>query len=459
MSHIAWFENLSRNDVAIAGGKGANLGELTRAGFPVPPGFVLTADGFRAFVEANSLHERIEAELKGLDADDTPALERASAAIRKLIDEGTFPEAIRAELFEGYAELERRMGRSPLLVAVRSSATLEDTADFSFAGMLRSYLNARGGEDLVAKVRGCWASLFGPRVLFYRVKQGLTGAEHAVAVVVQAMVDSEQSGVLFTVDPSTGNRDVVVIESAWGLGEVVVGGEVEPDHYVVEKSSAAIIERSLGRKEIELARDPRSGENVERRLSPERAGASSLTDEQVKAIAELAVRDEAHYGVPQDGEFAIERGRIFLVQTRPVTTLRRPRREAEAVEEKGEKVLVRGHPASPGVAIGTVRVLGSPEEGARLQRGEILVTHMTTPDWVPLMRRAAAIVTEGGGMTSHAAIVSRELGLPCVVGTRNATEVLVDGMEVTVDAREGVVLRGRVKRAERPRAEQAAPRE
>jgi pyruvate,water dikinase len=453
VSYIAWFEEVSKKDAPLVGGKGANLGEMTRAKLPVPPGYVVTADAFRAFVKENALAQEIEARLSGLPVDDPAALHAASEMLQTRIRRAPMPEDVRSAIVESYKELARRAGdESDPLVAVRSSATVEDAAQASFAGMFRSHLNVRSADDLVSKVQDCWASGFGARVLFYRIKQGLGSAERLVAVVVQRMASSEQSGVMFTVDPATGDRELLVIEATWGLGETVVGGQVAPDHFVVRKRDLQIVDRRVAEKSFELVRDPGTGRNVKRQLAPERARASSLSDEQVRSLAELGMRTEKHYGAPQDIEFAIEGGKLYLVQTRPVTTLAQPQiGQAEAASERptGE-VLVRGLSASPGVASGRVRVLRSPEQGRQLEPGEILVAPMTTPDWVPFMRRAAAIVTDSGGTTSHAAIVSRELGLPCIVGTRNGTTTLEEARQVTVDARAGVVYAGVVEPSARP---------
>src|SRR5690606_34803026 len=354
------------------------------------------------------------------------------------------PEDVRREIEEAYRELGSREGVEDLAVAVRCSATVEDTAQYSFAGMFQSFLNVRGAGALSERVGDCWASSYGARVLFYRIERGL-GEEAPLAVVVQKMVDSEKAGVLFTVDPATGDPNRLVIEAAWGLGEVVVGGEVNPDRYEVENDTFATV-RLIGPKDVMLVRDEKTGEHVRVELPEGNATAPALTTAEVRELAELGKRDEAQYGVPQDAEWAIEDGRIYLVQTRPVTTLWE--RPATRSPVRGQ-VLLSGLGASPGVASGTVRVLDSPKEGGKLREGEILVTSRTAPDWVPLMRRAAAIVTDSGGMTSHAAIVSRELGIPCIVGTREATRVLQDGMAVTVDAREGTVVAGEVAAGER----------
>ena len=434
---VRWFRDVGRGDVALVGGKGANLGEMTRAGLPVPPGFVVTTAAYRRFAEANGLSEPIASRLARLNVDDSDALRADAEALQNLIRRAPAPDDVRAAIVEAYAALPRPEGETGALVAVRSSGTVEDTAQFSFAGMFQSTLNVRGTEALMRAVKECWASAFTARLLFYRAKQGL-GGEMLVSAVVQKMVNAERSGVVFTVNPATNDRDRIVVEAAWGLGEVVVLGQVTPDHYEVDKATLRVLTAAPGRKEFMLVRDEHTGETVQRPLSEERATARVLTDAEATAIAELAVRDERHYGAPQDAEWAIEDGTVYLVQTRPITTLA----VKDAAPPPAGLVLLHGLGAGPGTASGTVCVLDSPDDAGRLRPGEILVTAMTSPDWVPLMRRAAAVVTDAGGMTSHAAIVSRELGIPCIVGTRTATTTLKDGDIVTVNAREGTVVAG-----------------
>jgi len=440
MPNTAWFEELSRSDVPRAGGKGANLGEMVRAGLPVPPGFVVTVDAFAAFLSESGLADEIRKLREGLDVDDTAALGIVSEKIQTRVRETSVPDEVRARIVESYHTLATRVGEDNPFVAVRSSATAEDTKQFSFAGMHRSFLNVRGDDAVVDAVRACWASAFTARALFYR-STSHAPVDAELAVVIEAMIDSDKSGVLFTIDPTSGREDVMVIESAWGLGEVVVGGLVQPDRYVVDKKTLAIVDRAVGHKAFELVRGEREP-NERHDLLPERADAPSLSDDEVRAIARLALADERHYGAPQDAEFAIAHGKEWLVQTRPVTT-----RPKQAVRE-GE-VLVRGLLASPGKVSGAVRVLLGPELGESLEKGEILVAPMTTPDWVPVLRRAGGIITDSGGKTSHAAIVSRELGIPCIVGAGDATKVLTTGTVVTLDATEGVV-RGGIEKTTKP---------
>jgi pyruvate,water dikinase len=453
VEYIRWFDELQKTDVLVAGGKGANLGEMVHAGLPVPPGFVVTAAAYRTFIDEAGLAAAIQTELGALDVNDRGALEAAAEGIQARIREAPVPAAVRDALVAAYEELSRREGVAAELVAVRSSATMEDTERASFAGMNRSYLNVQDSEELVQRVRDVWASLYSPRAIFYRKERGLAG-EPEIAVIVQKMVDSAKSGVAFSIDPATGDEQTLVIEAAYGLGEVVVAGQVEPDHYAVAKADLRLREARVGHKAFMLVRDAHGG-NQRVDLPPDRADGRVLTDDEVQRVADLVRRDEAHYRASQDVEWAIENSHTYLVQSRPVTArASAPPAPTDRAAGAG-KLLVRGLAASPGTAVGAVRVIRAPAEGDVLQAGEVLVAPMTSPDWVPFMRRAVAVVTDSGGMTSHAAIVSREMGLPCIVGTREATAVLHDGMVVTVDATAGVVLEGRVEAS--PTAPPAPP--
>ena len=435
--YVRWFEHITKGDVALVGGKGANLGEMTHARFPVPPGFVVTVDAYRRFAEATGVGLRLREQLSTLDVDDPDALRRTSDSIQALVRDAAMPDDVRSEIVAAYALLAPDADHPDEIVAVRSSGTVEDTAQFSFAGMFQSTLNVHGADAVLRAVKDCWASGFTARLLFYQAKQGLAG-ELLIAAVVQKMVASERAGVVFTVNPASNDANRLVIEGAWGLGEVVVLGEVTPDHIEVDKRTLAIVSRTAARQEFMLTRDRSTGETVRVALSPDGMEAPVLSDDEIREIATLARRDEEHYGVPQDAEWAIENGKVYLVQTRPITTITE---RGKAPTEPG-RVLLHGLGVGPGVVSGRVRVLASPDDSGALETGEILVAAMTSPDWVPLMRRAAAVVTDAGGMTSHAAIVSRELGIPCVVGTRLATKVLHNGMVVTVNAREGTIVEG-----------------
>ncbi len=441
---IKWFDELTKGDVATVGGKGANLGELVRAGLPVPEGFVVTAQAYLEAMDLAGVRTDLRERSTVPDAIGEDELGARASELRELVYKAGVPDALRGDLLDAY----RRLGSNEF-VAVRSSATAEDSATTSFAGMNETFTNVRGEDDLLERVVDCWASLFGARVLAYRATQGIV-AEPAIAVVVQRMVDSECSGVMFTVDPATGDPSRVVIEAAFGLGEVVVGGQIEPDAYVVAKQGPAIVETRMGNKTFQIVR---GADGRDRRVDNDEATAARpvLDADRILELARLAARVEAHYGAPQDTEWAIERGRVFFVQSRPITTLAPDPSERERVQRAApvpsgpaddSALLVSGMGASPGVVAGTVRVLRAPSDGHLLEAGEVLVAPMTNPDWVPVIRRAAALVTDSGGMTCHAAIVSRELGVPCIVGSRRATTVLRDGMVVTVDAARGKVFEG-----------------
>jgi pyruvate,water dikinase len=433
------FEQLRRTDVAFAGGKGANLGELTAAGMPVPPGFVVGAPAYAAFCEQTGLRERLDEVLHDLDVADTAALEDAAARAQAAVVETPAPDWLTAAVQDAYAQLTGDARDAP--VAVRSSATAEDTASASFAGMNETYLNVRGAAAVLEAVRRCWASLFGARTIFYRGERGFEQAAMDIAVVVQRQVLSARAGVMFTIDPSSGREDRLVIEGARGLGESVVSGTVSPDRYVVDRRTSAILAREVRHQELAIEPLPGGGTRT-RRLDPQEAAASVLDDTEVLELAQLGVRIQDHYGAAQDTEWAFDAdGRLWMLQSRPVTATAAPP-AAAAPDGPAGAVLARGLGAAPGSAVGAVRRVLAREDGHALAEGEVLVTHMTAPDWVPLMRRAAAIVTDSGGMTCHAAIVSRELGIPCVVGTGTATSTLRDGEVVTVDAGAGVVREG-----------------
>lgn len=386
------FAELTREDVAFAGGKGANLGELIAAGVPVPPGFVVGAPAYAAFCENTGVREQIAALLDPIDVDDTPALDTAARASRELVELAAMPPWLRDAIVAAY---ERLVGDDPSApVAVRSSATGEDTGSASFAGMNETFLNVRGADGVVGAVHHCWASLFGGRTVFYRAKRGFSRAGMDIAVVVQRQVAATRAGVMFTVDPATGSRDRIVIEGAFGLGESVVGGTVSPDRYVVDKSSGAVLAREVRRKELAVEPLPGGGTRT-RALDPGERDRPVLTDAEVDRLAALALRIEEHYHAPQDTEWAFDpHGDVWMLQSRPVTTMG----DADGAE------LLHGLGAAPGVGSGAVRLVSSLDDAASLRAGEVLVTHMTSPDWVPLMRRAAAIVTPANGANSRSVV-------------------------------------------------------
>ena len=435
---IRRFSELRKGDVDYAGGKGANLGELTSAGLPIPPGFVIGAPAYAAFCQEAGLRKRLAELLDNVDVEDTAALSQAAEQARALFDEAVMPDWLEHAIREAYSELSGSAGAVP--VAVRSSATAEDTAAASFAGMNETFLNIIDADAVIDAVRHCWRSLFGARTVYYRGSKDLSQADMDIAVVVQRQIQSTRAGVMFTANPATGDRNQLVIEGSFGLGEAVVSGSVSPDRYLVDKAAVSIRSREVHHKELTIVSIPGGG-TITRDLSEEEALTPVLTDEEVLTLAKLGRDIEAHYGSPQDTEWAFDPdGAVWMLQSRPITTLL-----GTVTAPTGATtgtVLLRGLGGAPGSASGAVRVLSTLADAARLGDGDILVTHMTTPDWVPLMRRAAAIATDSGGMTCHAAIVSRELGIPCVVGTGDATKKLRDGEIVTIDATHGVVVEG-----------------
>lgn len=435
MRYVEDIAGLGMADAEEAGGKGANMGEMVAAGLPVPPGFVVLRDSYLESMNAAGVSDQLNAAHR--EAMRTPDQDKQSemcTRMKALVLQAGMSAEVRDRILAAY----RAMGPD-VNVAVRSSATGEDGADASFAGMNATFTNISGAEQLIDAVQRCWASLFGPRVVTYRASRGFT-ADPAMAVVVQQMIASERSGVAFTADPTTDATDRVVVEGAFGQGEVVVSGSVEPDTYVVSKENGEILSRRIGYKAFKIVRGP-DGNDLNVDLDEAQALSQVLGDDEVRTIADIAIRSERHAGCPQDTEWAIAGGKTYIVQTRPITTLKRAAQQAPDTHE----VLLQGLPAVPGTASGVVRVLADVSDGSRLQDGEVLVAQMTNPDWLPTMRRAAALVTDTGGMTCHAAIVARELGVPCIVGARTATRDLEDGAIVTVDGTQGRVLAGRVE--------------
>ncbi|HHV79883.1 MAG TPA: phosphoenolpyruvate synthase [Firmicutes bacterium] len=449
--YVKWFQELSKNDVPLVGGKGANLGEMSRAGMPVPPGFCITAEAYKYFVETSGIQEYVRQALKGVNVDDIRALDEVTREIRSRIVSATVPGPIEAEIRQAFEEL--RKGEE-IAVAVRSSATAEDLPEASFAGQQDTYLNVKGIESVLTSVKKCWASLWNARATSYREKHGFNHMSVYLSVVVQKMVDADRAGVAFSTNPVNRSTAEIMINASWGLGEAVVSGQVTPDEYIVEKGSFRIKEKIVSDKKIMAARKPDGGVamvEVADYLGPDHVTRQCLSDEEIVELAKRVVSIENHYCFPQDIEWAYsERDkRFYLLQARPITTLGKQPGGAPVGEmtvgRSMAKVLVKGLGASPGVGVGKVVVVKSVAESERVQQGDVLVAVMTNPDFVPAMRKAAAIVTDEGGRTCHASIVSRELGLPCIVGTKNATQVLREGMLVTVDGARGIVYEGRVQ--------------
>lgn len=451
---LLWFEQMERGDVAIVGGKSSSLGEMTsKTDVPVPYGFATTAYAYRYFIEKSGLKEKMQAILAELtDVENSALLRDVSARLREAIMAEEMPEDLKAAIAAAYEELGKKVGEAEPYVAVRSSATAEDLPDASFAGQQDTYLNVKGAENIIAKVKECYASCFTDRAVYYREKQGFDHIEVALSAVIQMMVFSKAAGVMFTVNVATGDDSNILIEAAFGLGEYVVQGTVTPDNYTVSKAENKIVDRCVNEQDVMLVR--KEGGDCEELPVPEaERNVQTLTDEQILELAGYAKKIEAHYGCYMDMEWGIDArdGKIWILQARPETVWSRRNKENKPkVEAKAaaadRKVIVKGLPASPGLVSGRTHVILDPSHIDEFKEGEILVTEMTAPDWVPAMKKAKAIVTDSGGMTCHASIVSRELGIPCIVGTKSrgeaATTTVPDGIDVTVDATHGVVYEG-----------------
>lgn len=469
MKNIYWFFEVGKNDIDKVGGKGANLGELSQAGFAVPPGFIISAAAYRYFLKKTSLKHKIRSLLAGINPEDSKKLQQISAKIQKLIICQKVPADLEEEIFKFYQKLCRDcLKTGELLVAVRSSATAEDLPEASFAGQQQTFLNVQGNKRLTQAVLGAFASLFTARAIYYRIINRFDHLKVALAIPVQKMVESDLSGIIFTADPVTSDETKITIDAGFGLGEAIVLGSVTPDNYAVDKKTLAIIKKEIGDQAWKIIRKTKADQgalpskdedqyNIHVSIPESERNKQKLTDEQIVALAKIGKKIEDHYGQPQDVEFAIENDVIYIVQTRPITTLRNSQQSTinnqPSVDggklDVGSELILKGTGASMGMASGVVKILHGSSEIDRIEKGDILVAEMTTPDYVPAMHRAVAIVTDAGGKTSHAAIVSRELGIPCVVGTGTATHTLKEGMLVTVDGAEGIVYKGKIEKENR----------
>lgn len=445
MTNVLWFDEIGADDTSKVGGKSANLGELkNQVEVPVLPGFATTADAYDRFIKETDLRDKIETLLDGLDTDDVTDLQRRGKQIRAHIKEADMPESLREDFTESYEELEEKLGVENPEVAVRSSATAEDLPGASFAGQQETYLNVSGKQDLIKRIKDCFASLFTNRAISYREDKGFSHFDVKLSSVVQKMGRSDigAAGVMFTLDPDSGFDNVVTINGSYGLGEYVVLGEVNPDEFTVFKENMGIIERKLGDKEIKLVRneDHEEGdgqENVEKKVPQSDREKFCITDNQVKELAKYALKIEDHYGKPMDIEWVLDgqTKEMYIVQARPETV--QAEKDKNVIEDyklqEESEVLLEGEAIGSKIGEGKAHVLNSPKQIDKFEEGEVLVTDMTDPDWEPIMKKAGAIITNKGGRTSHAAIVSREIGVPAVIGTETATSELSDGQEVTVD--------------------------
>lgn len=440
-ANILWFNQLGIEDVNLVGGKGGNLGEMYNIGIPIPNGFVVTSTAYFQFIKENNLKKAIQDILKTIDVDQPDQLDDASKRIRLIIRKAPINQELSIEIMKAYKKLSGFGGLKSVPVAVRTSATAEDSADASFAGQGDTFLNVIGETNVLHRVRECWSSLFTSRSIFYQVKKHYDHFKIGVAVPVQKLVNSEISGIMFTANPVTGAKNEIIVETIWGLGEYIVQGKITPDQFVVDKNDWKIISENHVPQSIQLIRG--TDETKEAPVPKSKRNKKKIDKAMALRIAKIGQKLNNHYGRPQDIEFAIDRGQLYIVQTRPITTLttttKKIEDQATAIEQNPD---LTGEPASPGTASGIVIIIKDPKEITRAQKGHILVTSMTTPDFVPAMKKVNGIITDKGGQTSHAAIVSRELGVPCVVGTKTATKDFKEGDVITLDGTTGKIWRG-----------------
>ncbi len=452
MPNILWFKDISMKDISLVGGKGASLGEMVKNNFHVPNGFVITSEAYFDFVRGQGIQKEIVKTIDSINVENTDELEKKSTYIRKLIEKTVMPEKIKAEILKNYKELnEKENNGANVLVAVRSSATAEDLPEASFAGQQETFLNIMGAEEVLRAVQKCWASLFTARAIYYRKKQNFDTKDVGLCAVIQKMVQSEVSGIMFTADPN-GNEKQIIIEAGFGLGETIVSGSVTPDNYVISKKDFKLENKTINHQEWMLKKEGKG--NVKINLGENKAKAQKLPDEKIIELAKTGLKIEEHYKKPMDIEWAMEKNILFIVQARPITTLNigkarendlGEQKEEKELEKKSEKdILLKGLPASPGIISGKVKVALEIDDIVKINKGDILVTKMTSPSWVPIMKRASGIITDEGGRTCHAAIVSRELGIPCVVGTEKATHVLKDNQMVTINGFNGKIYSGEI---------------
>ncbi len=447
---VLWFKDLNKEDIPHVGGKCANLGELLgKIGMPVPNGFAVSAYAYQFFIEKTKANKVIKDLLADIDMSDMTSLQNASKKMRKHIENQPMPKDIESAILKAYRSLCNQSGKKNVAVAVRSSATAEDLPGASFAGQQDTFLNVTQ-KDLISSIKKCWSSLFTPRAIVYRKEKGFSHSEVLISVAVQELIFSRVSGVIFTLEPVSGSRNKVVINASWGLGEAIVSGQVTPDEYVVEKDTFRIIDKHVVKK-IKQIVSGKKGSTTWTTVPKTWQDQPALPDETIIRLARYGEQIERHYGVPQDIEWAVdERDRIFILQARPETVYgMEGKMKSDEKKDFAEKdILVRGIGVSPGHGAGKTKITLDVKDISNFKQGNVLVTDMTTPDWVPVMKIAAAVVTNLGGKTCHAAIVSRELGVPCVVGTENATSVLQDGEIVTVDGQRGLIFKGALKEKE-----------
>lgn len=467
-AYVLWFDELKRGDVDLVGGKSSSLGEMTSSvDVPVPYGFATTAHAYRHFMDKTGLSKRIKDEIAKLtDVEDSQQLKAVTANVRAMIMEQKMPEDIASVIKSAYKKLGEKVNENDPFVAVRSSATAEDLPDASFAGQQETYLNVKGEDMVVQKVKECYASTFTERATYYREKQGFDHLEVALSAAVQMMVFSKAAGVMFSLNVMNGDDKNITIEASYGLGEYVVQGTVTPDNFIVDKASLNIVSRMINDKPVKLIRKSQ-GDVEEAKVPEDERKKQAISDKQVIELANYAKRIEKHYGCYMDMEWAVDErdDKVYMLQARPETVWSKAnKKQAQAAaaganaQSQNLDVILHGLPASPGKIAGKAHVILDPSKIDEFKDGEILVTLMTSPDWVPAMQKAKAIITDAGGMTCHAAIISRELGIPCIVGTQSrskeATKVIKSGQDITVDASNGTVYNGIDESLSKPQAQE-----
>jgi pyruvate,water dikinase len=471
--YIVWFNEVDKEDVNLVGGKGASLGEMVQAEFPVPFGFIITSKAFDFFIKNTSIYVKISKLLKNLNYENHKELSEASNQIKNMIYDIELPNNFITKILDHYHNLflmeekyfKKKQSfikqgyhkltsiyKSPF-VAVRSSATAEDTKDASFAGQQDSFLNVKGEIALIKNIKNCWASLYTERSIYYRKQKNIIESKISIAVVIQRMIQSEKSGISFSIDPITGNKNSIVIEAVYGLGEYIVQGKITPDHYEIDKNSLVLTKKEINNQKVQLIKI--GLKDKEKKVLKKLSNLQKISDIQISEIALVTKNIEKHYFFPQDIEWSIEKNKIFIIQSRPITTIQLKNTKKEKVSDKkiksiniedmNKNIIAFGLPASPGVVVGTVSIIRSQKEISKIKNGDILVAPYTDPDFVPAMKKAKAIITEKGGRTSHAAIVARELGLPAIVGVKNATKILKDGTSIKVNGLTGNIYKANYK--------------
>lgn len=469
MSFVIWFKDIKKEDVALVGGKGANLGEMYNSKFPIPPGFCVSAEAYDFFIKKTGIKKKISSLLKKIKIEETESLQKASEAIQEIILNSKMPDELIKEIEDAYKHLDVdidlykvvnkstlsmiKAGRTIPFIAARSSATAEDLPEASFAGQQATYLNVKGAKNVVNAVRKCFASLFTARAIYYREKNKFKHMDVKLSVVIQKMINSEKSGVMFSANPATNNKDEIVIEAGFGLGEAVVSGAINPDNYIITKEPLKLKNKTINEQDWMFVKDEKRGVTIKKKLPESRKKEQVLRDEEILNLARIGKKIEEHYKAPMDIEFGVESNKLYILQARAITTLKKEQKPEEPQPESQEsssskinapqgKILLKGLAASKGLASGKVKIVKDPSELSKVEKGDILVAEMTNPDYVIAMEKSAAIVTDEGGLTAHASIVSRELGIPCIVGTGTATSTLKEGQEITVDGTKGEVYEG-----------------